>query len=66
MPRNMMQEIYSMLSARGCQVDSNSNDCIGIVQQYIITVELATQKLCMNGYVSLHHVFVAQSCVTII
>ena len=37
-----MHEIYSMLSARGCQVDSNSNDCIGIVQQYIITVELAT------------------------
>ena len=55
----MMHEIYSMLSARGCQVDSNSNDCIGIVMQYIITVELVTQKLCMNGYVSLHHVLLS-------
>ena len=42
-----------------CQVNSNSNDCIGIVLQYIITVELATQKLCMNEYVSLHHVLVS-------
>ena len=55
----MMHEIYSMLSARGCQVDSNSNDCIGIVMQYIITVELVTQNLCMNGYVSLHHVLLS-------
>ena len=59
MPHNMMHEKYSTLSVRGCQVDSNSNDCIGIVLQYIITVELATQKLCMNGYVSLHHVLLS-------
>ena len=59
MPHNMMHEKYSMLSVRGCQVDNNSNDCISIVLQYIITVELATQKLCMNGYVPLHHVLLS-------